>query len=142
MEPVSLAASLIALTSATTNAVKFFSTLHNAPSELQRLHQHVRQLRSALDLELQFNAGQLNADAPGGSPYLGLEKTKDFESALSNARSCLELIESSLAIYHGKPGKIVCGRWVFRHRTEILQLVESMHHIEQTVMSLLTTIST
>ena len=142
MEPISLAASLLTLASTTTEAIKFFRTLHNTPSELQRLHQHVRQLRSALGLELRLNSRQLHANAPVGSPGLNLEMTVDFESALSNAQSCLDSIEKSLAMYHDKPSKIVCGRWVLRHRTEILQLVENMYHIEQTVMSLLITIST
>ena len=85
---------------------------YDTPSGLQRLHQHVRQLRLALDLELRLNFNQLHANVLVGSPGLNLEMTVDFESSLSNARSCLDSIEKSLAMYQDKPSKIVCGRWV------------------------------
>lgn len=142
MEPIGLAASLLTLVSSTTEAIKFFRAVRNTPPELQKLHQQVRQLRSALDLQHQLKSSHLHADALVESPCLNLEETVHFESALGDASRCLESIEKSLAKHHDKPSKIVCGRWVLRHRTDILQLVQNMHHIEQTVMSLLITMST
>ena len=68
--------------------------------------------------------------------------TVDLGSALSNTRACLDSIEKTLALYHGKPGKIVYGHWVVRHRSQIHRLIEHMHRVEQTILSLLVTIST
>lgn len=142
MEPVGLTASLFTLASATSSAIKFFHSLHNTPLELQNLHQHVRQLRSALELKLHLKSTQLNANVAVGSPPLKSETMKDLESLLSGARSCLELIETSLTMYSDRPNKFESARWVLRHRTKILRLVENMHRIEQTVTSLLLNIST
>lgn len=133
---------LLTLASSTTEAIKFFRAVRNTPPELQKLHQQIRQLRSALDLQHQLNSSHLHADALVGSSCLNLEKTAQFESVVDDASRCLESIEKSLAKYNDKPSKIVCGRWVLRNRSDILQLVENMHPIEQTIMSVLITIST
>ena len=141
MEAIGLAASLTTLISATGSAVKAFRALRDSPSEFERLRLQIQQIRLALKLQLQLIREQLSAHTSHGNVFITSDQQNEFRFALEDASKRLDHVERSLASLPERPGKVICGRWMMQHRTEISQLLMHLSYIEQASTSIFTTLS-
>lgn len=141
MEPLSIAASLLAVLEATAVVSKatlaLYRDVRDAPRELADLLNRISRTRVRLDVQVQLcrslNRGKL-------AKWIPDEAFEAFQADLENAEACLESVQDIIPATSNDSNSRHRFNWVVREKMKVNQLLNNLRNINSNLSAMLDTI--
>ncbi|CAO1603332.1 hypothetical protein XANCAGTX0491_006920 [Xanthoria calcicola] len=142
MEPLSIAASLLAVLEATAVVSKatlgLYRNVRDAPKELADLLNRISRTRVRLDVQVQLCQSLTSGNLARWIPDEALEA---FQADLENAEACLESVRDIIPATSKDSNSRHRFNWVVREKRKVNKLLDNLRNIDSNLSAMLDTMS-